>query len=142
MLYAVLSSVLLAVSVMFFETTKLNVESIKSDMVLIDKALNKSRKNKNAIKAFIAYKKSFGGVVESVRVEPVHISANFDLNSAVYKINGVIDSTYKNEGFFFLDSFHLGKSTNSENEGEEELNSKEDLRVISVSGKKAMLFLR
>lgn len=141
-LYVAISSVFLTVSVMFFEITKLNVEGVRSDMVLIDKALSQSRRNKNDIEAYIAYKKSFGGVVESIRVEPVNISANFDLNNAVYRINGIIDSTYKNRGFFFLDNFHLGKNKNSENEDKEERNSKKELRVVSVSGKKAILFLR
>ncbi len=141
--YVIVGSIVLFVTLGFYAVVSKNVDSLRSDLSFMDSQLRQASANEGMIKSYLAYKKKFGDI-EFINVEPVFLRANFDLKNALYKINSIIDSTYKGKGYFFLEEFSIGKDIDKDDEDEDfntDDNNK-DYASIVIKGKKVMLFAR
>jgi hypothetical protein len=136
--YVIISSVLLGFFLMLYNVVNANVGGLRRDIGSIDSQLRKASDNERAIKEYLVFKQKIGGEIKGIRVEPLLLSADFDLRKNAYKINNIIDSTYRNNGFFFLDGFSLGKSENDDEEGEN-IDSKKHASIV-IKGNKVMFF--
>ncbi len=109
-------------------TTKL--EKITVSMNQLNTEIQKENRNEEEINNYLHYKKEFSNKIRDIKVEPINIKATFASYSSLSKLNKILDSTYSQDGFFFLSEFSLEQNhKNGENSIE-----------FVLRGKKAILF--
>ncbi len=133
-IYLLLASIFIFIAVFVKLYLTKSIDRLSNALSMVENRLYLAENEEKKIREFIAYKKAVGDIRKAVRIEPVEFDTRFSSDEFKYKINEIIDSTYLDKGFFFLDSFRIADSSSDEEE-----NKKGSLE-LSLKGKKVFVF--
>ncbi len=133
-IHLLVASFLIFASVFMKVYLSKSTDELSNALSMVENRLHQIKNEEKKIDDFVIYKKRVGDVRKAIRVEPVEFDAHFSSDEIKNKIDEIVNSTYLEKGFFFLDSFRIAESNNDEEE-----NSRGELK-LSLKGKKVLVF--